>query len=156
LGKSYGEPAMREYTTKMLALKPMVYSSTNQISQQVASGEIDVAISNYHTTLPLINIGAPISMRLLTPVPISTLWGGVVNKGANPEGAQVLLAWLASREGAIAYETATFRGNPLIAGTKTAELVGSRELTEYPLSSIDVYNRFDQELTKMISAAGNR
>jgi iron(III) transport system substrate-binding protein len=156
LAKSYGEPAMRDYTTKLLALKPMVYSSTFQISQQVASGEVDIAISNYHTTQPLINTGAPIGMRLLTPVPISTLWGGVVNKGANPEGAQVLLTWLASRDGAVAYETATTRGNPLIAGTKTANLVGSSDLTEYPLASIEIYDKFDQELTKTISAAGSR
>lgn len=156
LGQAYGGDRMRDFTRRLVALQPMIYPSTYQLSQQIASGEVDVGMGLYHTIQPALAGGAPVGMRIVSPVPINTLWGGVVTKGANPEGGQVLLAWLASRDGAIAYETATSRGNPLVQGTQTAALVAGKELVESPLSQIEAYDRLDQELTKLLGAAGQR
>ena len=79
----------------------------------------------------MIASGAPLGLRFLDPTPMNTLYGAVVSKGGNPEGAQVLLAWLSTLEGAKAYEAAIGRGNPLIKGTETNERIGKVKLVEF-------------------------
>ncbi|HKU84763.1 MAG TPA: extracellular solute-binding protein [Casimicrobiaceae bacterium] len=154
LAKSWGEQRLREYVTKLVEMKPMVYPSTFQLAQQVAAGEVDIGMGLYHTVQPLLKSGAPIGYRFLDPTPLAMLYGAVVSKGANPEGAQVLLAWLATPEGAKAYEDATGRGNPLIKETETAQRVGSHKLVEFTFDESPTLERLDAELTKMLMSAG--
>ncbi len=153
LAKAYGEPHMRDYTRKLIALKPMIYASTFQLAQQVAAGEVDIGMGLYHSAQPVIAAGAPLGLRFLDPTPVNTLYGAVVAKGGNPEGAQVLLAWLSTLEGAKAYEGAIGRGNPLIKGTETAERVGSHKLVEYSFEDAATIEKLDAELTAMLMAA---
>ena len=131
LAKVYGEQHMRDYTRKLIELKAMIYPSTFQLAQQVAAGEVDIGMGLYHSAQPVIASGAPLGLRFLDPTPMNTLYGAVVSKGGNPEGAQVLLAWLSTLEGAKAYEAAIGRGNPLIKGTETNERIGKVKLVEY-------------------------
>ena len=118
LAKVYGEQHMRDYTRKLIELKAMIYPSTFQLAQQVAAGEVDIGMGLYHLAQPVIASGAPLGLRFLDPTPMNTLYGAVVSKGGNPEGVQVLLAWLSTLEGAKAYEAAIGRGNPLIKEPK--------------------------------------
>ncbi len=153
LAKAYGEQHMRDYTRKLIELKPMIYPSTFQLAQQAAAGEVDIGMGLYHSAQPVIASGAPLGLRFLDPTPVNTLYGAVVAKGANPEGAQVLLAWLSTLEGAKAYEAAIGRGNPLIKGTETAERVGTRKLVEYSFAEAATIEKLDAELTQMLMAA---
>src|SRR5204862_331063 len=73
--------------------------------------------------------------------------------GGNPEGAQVLLAWLSTLEGAKAYEAAIGRGNPLIKGTETNERIGKVKLVEYSFADAATIEKVDAELTQMLMAA---
>lgn len=154
LAKSSGEQHMRDYTRKLVDLNAMMYSSTYQLAQQVAAGEVDVGIGLYHSAQPVLAAGAPVGLRFLDPTPVNTLYGAVISKGGNPEGAQVLLAWLASLEGAQAYEAATGRGNPLVKGTQAAEIVGSRKLVEWSFDEASKLEKLDAELTQMLMTAG--
>ena len=131
LAKAYGEKHMIDYVRKLIELKPMIYPSTFQLAQQVGAGEVDIGMGLYHSAQPVIKRGAPLAITFLDPTPVNSLYGAVVAKGGNPEGAQVLLAWLASEEGAKAYEAAVGRGNPLVKGTETAQRVGSTKLVEF-------------------------
>jgi iron(III) transport system substrate-binding protein len=135
LAKVYGEQHMRDYTRKLIELKAMIYPSTFQLAQQVAAGEVDIGMGLYHSAQPVIASGAPLGLRFLDPTPMNTLYGAVVSKGGNPEGAQVLLAWLSTLEGAKAYEAAIGRGNPLIKGTETNERIGKVKLVEYSFAT---------------------
>lgn len=153
LAKIYGEQHMRDYTRKLIELKAMIYPSTFQLAQQVAAGEVDIGMGLYHSAQPVIAAGAPLGLRFLDPTPMNTLYSAVVEKGANPEGAEVLLAWLSTLEGARAYEAAIGRGNPLIKGTETAERVGAHKLVEYGFEDAATIERLDAELTQMLMAA---
>ena len=154
LAKAYGEKHMIDYVRKLVELKPMIYPSTFQLAQQVGAGEVDIGMGLYHSAQPVIKRGAPLAITFLDPTPVNSLYGAVVAKGGNPEGAQVLLAWLASEEGAKAYEAAVGRGNPLVKGTETAQRVGSTKLVEFDFDESDTLLRLDEELTKMLKAAG--
>lgn len=154
LGKVMGPDKVREFVGKLVANEARVYDSTFRIGQELATGEIDVGYSFYHATQPALAAGAQIGFAFVDPVAVSTIYSCVVNKGANPEGAQVLAAWLTTKEGADAYEGATNRGNPAVKGTKSAGLVAGRRLSEYPLSELDTYVKLQAELNKMLSARG--
>jgi iron(III) transport system substrate-binding protein len=153
LAKTYGEQHMRDYTRRLIELKPMIYASTFQLAQQVAAGEVDIGMGLYHSAQPVIAAGAPLGLRFLDPTPMNTLYGAVVAKGGNPEGAQVLLAWLSTLEGARAYEAAIGRGNPLIKGTDTAERIGNHKLVEFSFEDAATIEKIDAELTQMLMAA---
>ncbi len=156
LAKTYGEQHMRDYMRRLIDLKAMIYASTFQLAQQVAAGESDVGMGLYHSAQPVIAAGAPLGLRFLDPTPMNTLYGAVVAKGGNPEGAQVLLAWLSTLEGAQAYEAAVGRGNPLVKGTETAERVGARKLVEFAFDEAATIEKLDAELTQMLMAADKK
>ena len=156
LAKAYGEQHLRDYTRRLIELKPLIYASTFQLAQQVAAGEVDIGMGLYHSAQPVISSGAPVGLRFLDPTPMNTLYGAVVAKGGNPEGAQVLLAWLSSLEGAKAYEAAVGRGNPRIKGTETFERIGGRKLAEHSFEEAPISEKLDAELTQMLMAAGKR
>ncbi len=153
LAKAEGDAKVTEFLTKLVANKPRGYKSTFQLGQDVGTGEIDVGFSLYHTTLVPIKKGAPIGFAFMEPTPLDTIWSTVINKGANPEGAQVLVAWLASDNGAKAYEAATLRGNPYAPATETAKLVGKRKLTEWTLDEATEYDRLQTKYNKILSGA---
>ena len=156
LAKAYGEQHMRDYVRRLLELQPMIYPSTFQLAQQVAAGEVDIGMGLYHSAQPVIAAGAPLGLRFLDPTPVNTLYGAVVSKGGNPEGAQVLLAWLSTLEGAKAYEAAIGRGNPLIKGTETAERVAGHKLVEFGFQDAATIEKLDAELTQMLMAASKK
>src|SRR5262249_57766994 len=133
------------YVRKLIELQPMIYPSTFQLAQQVAAGEVDIGMGLYHSAQPVIAAGAPLGLRFLDPTPMNTLYGAVVAKGGNPEGAQVLLAWLSTLEGAQAYERAVGRGNALVKGTDTAERVGAHKLVEYPFAEAATIENLDAD-----------
>ncbi len=110
----------------------------------------------YHSAQPVIAAGAPLGLRFLDPTPMNTLYGAVVAKGGNPEGAQVLLAWLSTLEGARAYEAAVGRGSPRIMGTETAERVGTRKLVEYAFEDAGTIDKLDAELTQLLMTADKK
>ena len=62
--------------------------------------------------------GAPVKMFALDPNPISLLYGCVARHGRNPNTARLLLTWLASKDGALAFEKVTHRGNYLVTGNQ--------------------------------------
>ncbi len=78
-----------------------------------------------------------------------------ISKNArNPEGARVFLSWLASEEGALAYEQATGRGNPIIAKTKTAQFIKGKKLSEWPPEKSDQLGALNDYYNKMLETVG--
>jgi iron(III) transport system substrate-binding protein len=154
LGKVMGADKIRDVVSRLVANEARLYDSTFRIGQELATGEIDVGYSFFHATQPALAAGAPIGYAFVDPVPVSTIYSTVVEKSANPEGGVVLVAWLATKEGADAYEAATNRGNPYVKGTRSAGLVAGRKISEYPLSELDTYVKLQAELNKILSARG--
>lgn len=132
LAATQGVDTARKELLRFVKLKPMLFKSTFPLAQAVGSGEIDLGIGFYHSTLPPIEAGAPIKMRALDIVPMHIIYSGITKGAKNPEGARLFLAWLATEEGALAYEKATGRGNPLMPKTKTAQFIKGKKLSEWP------------------------
>lgn len=136
------------------AQKPLLYRSTFPLAQQVAAGEVDVAMGIYHTAQPPIQAGAPLQVSALDPTPMNTIWSGIVNAGGNTAGAAVLLSWLVSPDGAAAYESATNRGNALIEGTKTNALLAGATLSEWPADQLSTYADLQTRFNEVLAAGG--
>lgn len=154
LAKAYGEPTAKEMVEHLAGMSPLLFQSTFSLAQQVGSGEVDVGYGIYHTAQPTIAAGAPVEYRFFDPVPYDTIWAGVVDKGGNPEGGQVLLAWLGSTEGAVAYEAATGRGNPNIKGTKAAGLMARHQTVSWPYDQTATYQRLLTDYSKILATGG--
>ena len=111
---------------------PQLFKSTFPLAQQVAAGELLVGLGIYHAAQPPLRHGAPIKIVITDPVAVDMLYDIVPAHAKNPSGGELVALWLASPEGAEAYEDATDRGNPLIEGTKTEALLRGRTLAQYP------------------------
>jgi ABC-type Fe3+ transport system substrate-binding protein len=154
LAATQGAGTTQQQLQRFIALKPMLFKSTFPLAQAVGSGEVDIGLGFYHSTLPPLNAGAPIRMRALDVVPMHIIYSGVSKNARNPEGARVLLAWLASEEGALAYEEATGRGNPLIARTKTAQFIKGRAVSEWPVEKSGELGALNEHYNRMLEAVG--
>jgi ABC-type Fe3+ transport system substrate-binding protein len=154
LAATQGPDTALKELQRFIALKPMLFKSTFPLAQAVGSGEVDVAIGFYHSTLPPLNAGAPIKMRALDIVPMHIIYSGLSKNARNPEGARVFMSWLASEEGALAYEEATGRGNPLIAKTKTAQFIKGKKLSEWAPEKSDELGALNEHYNKLLEAVG--
>jgi len=156
LAATIGPDTARRQLERFIALKPMLFKSTFPLAQAVGAGEVDVGIGFYHSTLPPINAGAPVRMRALDVVPMHIIYSAVSRGARNPEGARLLLAWLSTEAGALAYEQATGRGNPLIATTETAKFIAGRRVSEWPhdkSGDLAALNEFYNRLLEGVGAA---
>jgi ABC-type Fe3+ transport system substrate-binding protein len=154
LASAWGVPKAQALLERYVKLKPMLFKSTFPLAQAVGAGEIDIGVGFYHSTIPPIEAGAPIKYKVLDLVPMHTIYSGVSKNAKNPDGAKLFLAWLASDEGALAYEAATFRGNPLIPATKTAQLIKGKKLVEYPPDQSETLGKVNDDFNKILEAAG--
>jgi ABC-type Fe3+ transport system substrate-binding protein len=154
LAAKIGEDKAKALLERYIKLKPMLFKSTFPLAQAVGAGEVDIGVGFYHSTIPPIEAGAPIKYKVLDIVPMHTIYSAVTKNAKNPEGAKLLLAWLATEEGALAYEAATSRGNPLVPSTKTAKLIKGRDISEYPPQQSDTLGKVNDEMNKMLETVG--
>ena len=154
LASLWGPEKAQALLERYVKLKPMLFKSTFPLAQAVGAGEIDIGVGFYHSTIPPIEAGAPIKYKVLDLVPMHTIYSAVSKNARNPDGAKLFLAWLASDEGALAYEAATFRGNPLIPATKTAQLIKGRRIVEYPPEQSDTLGKVNDNFNKILEAVG--
>ncbi|MCC7168148.1 MAG: extracellular solute-binding protein [Rhodospirillales bacterium] len=154
LAYAWGEEKTVDYTKKLSAQKPFLFKSTFPLAQQVAAGEVHVALGLYHSAMVPIKKGAPLKLNLPSPVSYTSIMVAVTKSGGNPAGAKVLAAWLASPEGARIYEEATSRGNPLLAATDTAKMLAGRTLTEFPIEQTETSLRIVETLNGILADGG--
>jgi ABC-type Fe3+ transport system substrate-binding protein len=156
LAKVWGEARTMDYYERFLAQQPMLFRSTAPLAQQVAAGEVAVGLGIYHTAVPAIRRGAPIEVVLLDPTPISAIWTAVTSAARRPAGARLLGGWLATPEGARAYEAATERGHPLLPETETGKRLAGLTLAEWPMAEKDTYARIYEAMNARVNEASAR
>lgn len=156
LAHVWGEARVNAFFDRFLAQNPMLFRSTAPLAQQVAAGEVAVGLGIYHTALPAIRRGAPIEIVLLDPTPVSAIWTAVTAPARRPKSAALLGAWLATPDGARAYEAATERGHPLLPETETGRRVGALTLAEWPMAEKDAYARIYDALNARVNEASAR
>lgn len=129
----WGEQQMIDYVKKFAAQKPHLYDSNFTVAQNVGSGIDDIAFTTYHTSIPTTEKGAPAKAATINPTPLNVLYAYSLKYGANPAGGKLLLQWLASAKGAVAYEKVSGRGNPYVPETKTAQMLKGMKLATFPV-----------------------
>jgi iron(III) transport system substrate-binding protein len=154
LAATQGPDTAKRWLERHIAQKPMLFKSTFPLAQAVGAGEVDIGIGFYHSTLPPIKAGAPVQMRSLDVVPMHTIYSATSKAARNPEGARVFLAWLAGEEGALAYEEATGRGNPLHPRTQTAGFIKGKTLSEWPPEKSEELGALNEYYNKLLEAVG--
>jgi ABC-type Fe3+ transport system substrate-binding protein len=154
LAAAWGPEKAEAALKKFITLKPALYKSTFPLAQQVAAGEVDVAIGFYHAAQPPIQAGAPLKYRALDPTPMHTIYTSISNASRNPDGAKLLLSWLTSPEGAKAYEDATSRGTHLLKGTQAAKLIEGKNISEFPVQKSDELGELNEKYNAMLAAVG--
>ncbi|HEY2016336.1 MAG TPA: ABC transporter substrate-binding protein [Bryobacteraceae bacterium] len=152
LSAAWGVDKVADYVRKMNALHPNLLQSTFPLAQQIAAGESEVGFTLYHSAQPALRRGAPIKVVVADPVPAGLLYSMVPVKSQNPDGGLLLSLWLATDEGAKAYEDATDRGNPYIQSTRTYALLKGHKVSEYPPSQSDREAAAVDKFNKMIEA----
>jgi len=130
LAAAWGANRVATYLERLSAQQPFLFPSTFPLAQQIAAGEVSVGLGIYHSAQPAILRGAPIRFAVPEPAPISSLYSFIPKGGRNRPGGRLFALWLATEEGALAYEAATSRGNPLVAATRTAQLLAGHTVAE--------------------------
>ncbi|UCE31843.1 MAG: extracellular solute-binding protein, partial [Burkholderiales bacterium] len=154
LAKAWGKDKAEQMLREHIKLKPFLFKSTFPMAQQVAAGEVDVALGFFHTAQPPIQKGAPVRLRALDPTPMHTIYSSITKSAPNLAGAKLLIAWLTSTEGNLAYESATNRGSPLISGTKTADLLVGKNIAEWPPEETQEFSAIGDAFNKILAGVG--
>ena len=154
LAKAWGEEKVTKYIEEFNKQKPFLFRSTYPLAQQVAAGEIPLALGIYHTAQPPIKAGAPVKVVVLDPTPVSSIFSFVTTPSKNKAGGKLLIKWLCSPKGAKIYEEITYRGNPLTSSTKTAQLLKGKNITEFGLDEMDVARKLMTKFNKMVRSGG--
>jgi iron(III) transport system substrate-binding protein len=124
-----GEDKARDLVTKLAALKPRLFDGQFPLAQAIGSGEIAQGIVAYDSAIRIVEKGAPVTMTSIEPSTLSTICGSVLKHGRNPNTARLFLAWLATPEGAIKFESETKRGNYFVEGTATRKLLAGQKVS---------------------------
>ncbi len=154
LAADMGEEKTTALVQKFSALKPKLYRSTYAAAQSVGAGEVDIIYGIYHTAIPTIEKGAPVKWRFLEPVPVGPLYGVLLKYGKNPNAGKLLLAWLGSKEGALAYEKVAKRGNPFIPETETSKMLKGKKISSFDVDTevakAQWYNDLEAKFGRML------
>lgn len=147
---TWGEERALDYVRKLKQQELVYFQSTFPLAAAVGAGEIPVGIGIYHGALPTVEQGAPLKIVFPNPTGVTLLNSWVTAKAPHPNAARLFITWLASPEGAKAYDDATKRGSPFVAGTKPHELVRTVEVSAFPFEQAaqedEWLGRFAQEL----------
>ena len=105
LVKLWGDDGM-PYFRKLAGMKPDMRKGHVLLAQLVASGEIPVALSAYHSNAEsLKRKGAPIDWVPVQPVVARTQGIAIAKNAPNPKGAQAFLDFVISPEGQALFES---------------------------------------------------
>lgn len=150
----WGFEKTTDYVKKFAAQSPRTFESTFTLAQAVGAGELPVGVGIYHATQPAIKAGAPIKIVVPEPTSLNILYSFVTRGGKSPNTARLFIHWLATEEGARAYEQATGRGNPLVPGTETAALLKGRTLSDFTPDQADEFAQWVKQHEAILRQGG--
>lgn len=128
----WGEDKTREFVQDLAETKPRLYRDHQAAAAAVAAGEVAMAhFIPYQSALPQIAKGAPIAIAFVTPFPATSIYAFVPELAEHPNAGRLFVAWLASPEGAEAFERATGRGSHYNTGTKLGQLTEGLEFSAW-------------------------
>ena len=154
LAAAWGEARTDAWMAKLAKQEPLLFKSNFTIAQNLASGELSVGITPLHVAQATKAKGAPIEIVAAGPSALSMIYSAVIKGTKRPNGARLLVAWLSSKEGALAYEKATERGNPYLAFTESAQFLKGRKLSTFPPQETEKLQALVAKYTGLLRNAG--
>ena len=141
LVKQWGDDGMA-FFRKLAAMKPDVRKGHVLLAQLVASGEIPVALSAYHSNAESMKRkGAPIDWVPMQPVVARTQGIAVARNAPNPKGAQAFVDFVLSPEGQALLES---MGRTPVS-TKVATSIGRFDYTVVdPVTVLDEQEKWEK------------
>ena len=150
-----GEDGARDLVNRLAKLAPRLFDGQFPLAEAVGSGEISLAVTAYDSCVRMVEKGAPVKFVVLDPTPLPLITGSILKYGRNPNTARLFLAWLATTDGAITFETMTKRGNYFVAGTQTAKLLAGRQLSflsaEQSIAQAKSLNALETEFSRRLA-----
>ena len=87
-----GEDKSRELATRLAALEPRLFEGQFPLAEAVGSGEIELAIVSYDSSVRMVEKGAPVKIVIIDPTTLPTTVGSVLKYGKNPNTARLFLS----------------------------------------------------------------
>jgi iron(III) transport system substrate-binding protein len=110
---AWGEQKVLDYVRKIAAIKPKYRRGQTEAVQLMAAGEFALHSGTQYDSVYNVKLqGGPVEFLPLEPVPITLEDEAIPKAAAHPNGAKLLLGWLAT-EGQTFYDSVTGRGLPL-------------------------------------------
>ena len=141
LVKQWGDDGM-DFFRKLAAMKPDVRKGHVLLAQLVASGEIPVALSAYHSNAESMKRkGAPIDWVPMQPVVARTQGIAIARNAPHPKGAQAFVDFVLSPEGQALLES---MGRTPVS-TKVATSIGRFDYTVVdPVTVLDEQEKWEK------------
>lgn len=148
---AWGEAKVTDYVTKLMQNNPVVIPQQPSVFDLLAAGEVSLAIGGNEGVLYRAQQrGAPVSGIWADPVPAVRYDCLIPTLAPHPNAAMLYCAWLASPEGAAAYEEATGRGNAFVAGSPLADKLKGKQLSTFTVDEMDKATALIDKYVKMI------
>ena len=135
-----GEAKATDLWTKLVAQSTII-ATPPDVANKVAAGEFAVGVVRIQHARAQVARGAPVAYVVPNPAVFSVLSGVIPKTAAHPNAARLFIAWLASVEGANAYEKATLRGNPLVSGSQAATDTKGLDLVTWDVQKESIDDR---------------
>jgi len=127
LAIAWGEADTLDYVQRLAdTVEPIVIrGGTAGMTEVLSGGALMTSSGRADSNAELQSDGAPIDMHYMDVVPIRILFNGLVKDAAHPNAAACFAGWLATDEGAAAFEAVEFKANvyPPAGVPDTAQLV---------------------------------
>lgn len=120
LAISWGEKKATDFWTQLVQ-RSVLISTPPEVANKVAAGEFPIGIARIQHARAQTARKAPVGHVVPNPALFSTLSAVIPKTATHPFAARLFISFLASTEGANAYEKSTLRGNPLVSGSDAAK-----------------------------------
>lgn len=148
---AWGEAKVTDYVTKLMQNRAISIPQQPSVFDMLAAGEISLAIGgNEGVLVRAQQRGAPVAGIWAEPVPAVRYDCLIPTLAAHPNAAMLYCAWLASPEGAAAYENATGRGNAFVAGSPLAETLKGKKISTFSVDEMDKASVLINKYVKML------
>jgi len=157
-----GQDAMLDYAKKLIENRPILQRGSPVVMQALSVGQAPLGIITYHGAMAAKKKGQPVDFKLFSDyIMVYQGYIYVPENAPHPNAARLFMAWLATDGTKVAEQ---FEAMPRL-GNKDSEIAklvaeaqaktGAKIAAPMSLKEIGAQEALRQELTKLLTAAGN-
>jgi iron(III) transport system substrate-binding protein len=148
---TWGEAKVDDYVAKLMQNKPVAIPQQPAVFDMLAAGEVSLAVGGNEGVLTkAAQRGAPVAGIWADPVPAVRYDCLIPTLAGDSNAGKLFCSWLASPEGAAAYEKATGRGNIFVEGSNLAVALKGKQISTFGADEMDKASALMSKYVKMI------